>query len=112
MNKIQNSPNFGAILLSKTSRPFAKRIAKELETAGFTDRGAGDIYIKQTSIDDKAKTANMLREGDIFCTDEFATVFFHANNECFILGNSIPQEFKMLPIVQKFDPKAKFNIGI
>ena len=112
MNKIQNSPSFGAIQLSKNSKPFARNIAQQLENAGFTDRGVGDIFIKQKTVADKAKTANMLREGDIFCTDEFAMVFFQANNECFIVGNTIPLEHKMLTTVLKHDPDAKFNLGI
>lgn len=112
MNKIQNSPSFGAIKLSKTSKEFAYNIAKKLEIEGFTDRGAGDIFFKQNTITDKAKLINKIREGDLFCTDEFATIFLHGNKESFVIGNNLALEHKMLPTIQKHDPEARLNIGI
>jgi hypothetical protein len=106
------SPNFGAIKLSENSRKFGYKIAKKLEKAGFDDIGTTDFLKKHDTIDKKAATANFLREVDIIGPNEFATIFFNGDKECFVIGNNIVLEHKMLPYVQKHDPGARLNLGI
>lgn len=106
------SPNFKGIKLSNNSKFFAHNLAEQIGKAGFNDIGFADFLQKHETIDKKAATANFLRQGDIIYPNEFATIFFNGDRECYVIGNSISLEQKILPVVQKFDPDAKLNLSI
>lgn len=106
------SNNFKGIKLSNNSKDFARNIASYLNTKGFSDLGKGDIFQKCPALEDKAKIAQKVRDGDLLYHPEFATVFFHAEDEAYIVGCDRLLEQKMIPFVLEKDPKASINLFI
>jgi hypothetical protein len=108
----QKNNNFHGIKLSNNSTDFARSIASYLDTKGFCDLGKGDIFQKCPALDNKAKIAQKIRDGDLLYHPEFATVFFHAEDEAYIVGCDRLLEQKMIPFVLEKDPKASINLMI